>query len=108
MLISHVLFLAAAVAEAVVSYLDYTTTNAVLALPGGHELNPVMALAQSVLGKLWWIAEFVLWALSVGILYGALGMSAAASVILLAIALLHYILGPAHNKSVLSDMTGPH
>ena len=107
MLISQVLFIGSAVVEGVVSYLDYSSTDAVLATPGGHELNPVMALAQSVLGKLWWLAEFVLWALSVGILYGALGMSAAASVILLAIALLHYILGPAHNKSVLSDMTAP-
>ena len=52
MLISQALFVVAAVAEAVVSYLDYTTTDAVLALPGGHELNPVMALAQSVLSDM--------------------------------------------------------
>lgn len=108
MLISHALFILAAISEAIVSYLDYSSTDAVLATPGGHELNPVMALAQAVLGKMWWIAEFVVWAAAVGVLYAFMGMTVASAVILLALSVLHYIFGPAHNKSVLSDMPGPH
>jgi hypothetical protein len=36
---------------------DIASTNYALAIPGVHEVNPLMALSQSKLGAIWWLPK---------------------------------------------------